>query len=54
MAAVVRDAVDRVIEEDLQAQRIRTAVAAARQVTTSSGHHDISREHDAYLADDFR
>lgn len=52
LAAVVRDAVDRVVpdEDDRRARRIETLLAAAGSAASGTG--TVAREHDAVLADE--
>jgi len=52
LAAVIRDAVDRVVPDDDTARqnRIDTLLAAAGSVMSGTG--TVARDHDAVLADD--
>lgn len=52
MAELIRQAVDRILEEGDQAEKWRRALAIIGRY--HSGERDISAEHDRYLAEDYR
>jgi hypothetical protein len=51
MATLVREGVDRVVGEDTWEAKRRRALAVVGKYR--SGHTDIARNHDKYLAEDF-
>jgi hypothetical protein len=51
MATLVREGVDRVVGEDTWEAKRRRALAVVGKYR--SGHTDIARHHDKYLAEDF-
>jgi len=51
MATLVREGVDRVVGEDGREAKRRRALAVVGKYR--SGHTDIARDHDRYLAEDF-
>lgn len=53
MAAVVREAVERILAEEEQRRNLRRALEAVREGSGRSGTGDIARRHDEYLAEDF-
>lgn len=52
MAALIREAVEELLAGDVQERRRGRALDAVGRFR--SGHDDIAREHDKYLAEDFR
>lgn len=52
IAAVVRAAVDQMLEEEAQRDRLRRALEAVAEGGFASGHDDVAVNHDAYLAED--
>lgn len=52
IAAVVREAVDEALRQDVQRRRIDRAVEAVRDNPQGSGLTDIARNHDDYLTED--
>ncbi len=52
MAELIRQAVERIVNEGEDAEKWRRAYAIAGKY--HSGHSDISVEHDKYLAEDYR
>ncbi len=53
LAEVVRQAIDRALEQDERATRWDRALEAVRRSHFRSGKSDISERHDEYLAEDF-
>jgi predicted DNA-binding protein len=53
MAALIREAVDRLEDEADRERRWQQALAAIRR-SRGSGLRDLAREHDRYLAEDLR
>ncbi len=53
LAEVVRQAIDRTLEQDERAIRWDRALEAVRRSHFRSGKSDISERHDEYLAEDF-
>ncbi|MGH9155896.1 MAG: ribbon-helix-helix protein, CopG family [Acidimicrobiales bacterium] len=51
MSALVRDAVDKVLDRSRAEAAVQRALAMIGSGNFRSGHHDIAVNHDAYLED---
>ncbi|MEO6120724.1 MAG: ribbon-helix-helix protein, CopG family [Acidimicrobiales bacterium] len=53
MSALVREAVDHLVERNDAATAIRDALEMIEKGNFRSGHHDIAVNHDSYLEEDY-
>lgn len=54
VAAVIREAVDRFVAEDVREDRIKRVMALAGKYRDREGATDVARNHDRYLVEAFR